>query len=97
MIVTTVLVHVEPEHIKDFIEATIKNHEASIREEGNKRFDILQGNDDPSRFLLYEAYDSAEAAAAHKETDHYRQWRDTVADWMAEPRKGIPYTAIRPQ
>ena len=96
MIVTTVLVHVKSEHINDFIEASKKNHEASIRESGNMRFDVLQSRDDPSRFLLYEAYESDEAAAAHKKTEHYLEWRETVADWMAEPRQGIPYNAICP-
>lgn len=68
MIVTTVLVHVKPENIDDFINASKKNHEASIQEPGNMRFDVLQSKDDPSRFLLYEAYESDEAAAGHKKT-----------------------------
>lgn len=96
MIVTAVMVHVKPEHRDEFVRATIANHEASVREPGNLRFDVLQSNDDPNAFLLYEAYDSEEKAAAHKKTAHYLTWRDTVADWMAQPRKGIPYRAIRP-
>ncbi|HLV30125.1 MAG TPA: antibiotic biosynthesis monooxygenase [Chitinispirillaceae bacterium] len=96
MVVTTVSVHVKPEHINDFIAATIKNHEASINEPGNRRFDVLQSCDDPAAFLLYEAYDTEEAAAAHKKTTHYEQWRNVVADWMEIPRKGTPYKAIRP-
>ena len=97
MIVTTVLVRVKPDRIDDFIEATRKNHEASVQEEGNMRFDVLQQKDDPESFLLYEAYESDEKAAAHKETAHYREWKETVADWMARPRKGIPYRAIAPE
>lgn len=96
MVVTSVLVHLKTEHVDDFIRATIKNHENSIKEKGNMRFDILQSSDDPTRFMLYEAYDSAESAAAHKKTAHYNAWRDAVADWMAEPRKGIAYKAIKP-
>ncbi|MBD3392537.1 MAG: antibiotic biosynthesis monooxygenase [Chitinivibrionales bacterium] len=96
MIVTTVMVNVKPEHIEEFVAATVENHEASIREPGNLRFDVLQSDDDPGRFLLYEAYAVPDAAAAHKQTAHYAKWRDTVADWMAEPRTGIKYTAIRP-
>jgi autoinducer 2-degrading protein len=60
------------------------------------RFDVLQCKDDPSRFLLYEAYESEEAARAHKETGHYSKWKDAVSDWMARPREGIPYKVIRP-
>jgi autoinducer 2-degrading protein len=97
MQVTLVHVHVKPEHVADFIEATRKNHEASIRETGNRRFDVLQSPEDPARFVLYEAYVSVEEAAAHKQTAHYLQWRDTVADWMAEPRQGIPYNGLFPR
>ena len=96
MFVTTVMVHVKSDHIDDFIEQMVPNHEASIKEAGNMRFDILQSQEDPTRFLLYEAYESREAAAAHKETEHYKRWRERVADWMAEPRQGIVYNGIRP-
>lgn len=96
MIVTCVHVSVKKEHIDDFIEASIKNHKGSIQEPGNMRFDILQSDEDPTKFLLYEAYESKEATAAHKKTPHYLQWRETVADWMAQPREGVPYKTIRP-
>jgi len=96
MQVTIVHVHVRPEHIQDFIAASRNNHEASIKEEGNRRFDVLQLADDPAHFVLYEAYTSAEAAAAHKATQHYLTWRDTVAGWMAEPRKGVAYHGLFP-
>ena len=96
MHVTLVHVHVSPEHIQDFIAATRANHEASVQEAGNLRFDVLQSPEDPGYFLLYEAYRSARDAAAHKETEHYQRWRETVADWMAEPRQGIPFTGLYP-
>ncbi|PKM34792.1 MAG: antibiotic biosynthesis monooxygenase [Gammaproteobacteria bacterium HGW-Gammaproteobacteria-10] len=97
MHVTLVHVHVKPDHIDDFITATRHNHEASIREAGNRRFDVLQSPENPRQFVLYEAYVSAEDAAAHKQTAHYLAWRDTVADWMAEPRQGIRYEGLFPQ
>lgn len=96
MQVTIVHVHVLAEHVPGFIEATRANHEASVREPGNLRFDVLQRPDDPTRFVLYEAYESAGAAAAHKQTDHYLRWRETVADWMASPREGIAYDGLFP-
>lgn len=96
MYVTTVMVQVKKEHIQDFINATIPNHENAIRERGNRRFDVLQNREDPTRFVLYEAYDSEQEAAAHKETDHYRTWREQVAPYMAEPRRGIAYRSVRP-
>jgi len=94
----TTLVHVQvkPEHVDNFITATKLNHEASTQEPGNRRFDVLQSPDNPAHFILYEAYVSAEAAAAHKQTSHYLAWRDTVAEWMAEPRQGIRYEGLFP-
>lgn len=97
MQVTIVHVHVKAEHIDDFIEACRINHESSIRETGNTRFDILQSAEEPSSFVLYEAFASAAEAAAHKETAHYLTWRETVADWMAEPRQGVPYNGLFPK
>ncbi len=96
MIVTCVHIWVKPEYIDDFIKATVINHQHSIAEPGNLRFDVLQAADDSSRFLLYEAYESTEAAKEHKLTPHYLTWRDAVAPWMARPREGAPYGVIRP-
>jgi len=96
MQVTIVHVTVKPEHIEDFIEATRLNHEASVMEAGNRRFDVLQSADNPTQFVLYEAYESAAEAAAHKETAHYQRWRETVADWMAQPRQGVAYDGLFP-
>lgn len=94
----TTLVHIQvkPEHVDDFIAACRRNHEASTQEPGNRRFDVLQLADDPTCFVLYEAYTSAEDAAAHKNTEHYHQWRQTVSDWMAKPRQGVQYHGLFP-
>jgi autoinducer 2-degrading protein len=97
MHVTLVHVHVSPQHVDDFVAASKANHEASVREAGNLRFDILQSPQDPGYFILYEAYRSEQDAAAHKQTEHYLNWRQTVADWMAEPRQGIQFTGLYPQ
>jgi (4S)-4-hydroxy-5-phosphonooxypentane-2,3-dione isomerase len=96
MIVTCVHVHVKPGNIQDFIDATTVNHRESVREPGNLRFDFIQQSDDPCRFMIYEAYVSEEASLAHKTTPHYLKWRDTVGEWMAEPRKGVKYNSIVP-
>ncbi len=97
MHVTLVHVHVKPQNVEDFIAATRLNHLASVQEAGNRRFDVLQSPEDPSRFVLYEAYVSAEDAAAHKQTTHYLTWRETVADWMATPRQGLSYNGLFPK
>ncbi len=96
MQVTLVHVRVRPESVEAFIAATRANHESSIAEPGNRRFDVLQAPDEPTRFILYEAYASAEDAAAHKETAHYLAWRAAVAGMMAEPRRGEPMNGLFP-
>ncbi len=96
MLVTIVEVYVKEEHIINFIESTIENHLNSIQEPGNLRFDVLQNKNDPTRFTLYEAYETEEASLAHKETSHYLEWREKVKDWMLKPRTGIPHQVITP-
>jgi quinol monooxygenase YgiN len=89
-------VHVKPEHIEDFRLATIENASYSVLEPGIARFDVVQQAEDPTRFILVEVYRNDEAPTQHKETEHYKKWRDQVADMMAEPRQGIRYTNIYP-
>ena len=96
MIVTIVHVWVKPEYIDRFIEASIENHQNSITESGNLRFDLAQDCEDSSKFVIYEAYESDAAASAHKETDHYKKWKKTVASWMAKPRLGEKYNIMAP-
>ena len=96
MLVYCVHVHVKPEFRQQFIDATLENARNTVQEPGALRFDVLQQADDPNRFILYEVYKDEAAAAAHKETPHYKKWRETVADWMAEPRKGVKFTPLFP-
>lgn len=88
--------YVKPEFVADFIEASRLNHEQSIHEPGNLRFDFLQDTQDKSKFVFYEAYTNETTAAAHKETAHYLAWRDTVAPWMAKPREGVKHVMLFP-
>jgi (4S)-4-hydroxy-5-phosphonooxypentane-2,3-dione isomerase len=97
MYITLVHVQVKPDRIDDFITATRLNHVASTQEPGNRRFDVLQSPENPAYFILYEAYASAEDAAAHKQTAHYLAWRDMVEDWMAQPRLGVRYDGLFPR
>src|SRR4249920_1168107 len=96
MLVVHVHVKVKPDHVDAFRTATIANARASRKVLGIARFDVLQQSDDPTRFVLSEAYRTPEAAAAHKETTHYATWRDTVAGMMAEPRQSVKFTNIDP-
>lgn len=96
MLVVHVFVHVKPGFETAFEEATLANAQASLGEPGVARFDVVRQQDDPARFVLVEAYRSPEAALAHKETAHYADWRDTVAEMMAEPRSSVKYTSLHP-
>jgi autoinducer 2-degrading protein len=86
MLVVQVYVHVKEDSIEAFKAATIENARHSAKEAGIARFDVVQQENDPSRFILVEAYLNEDAPAKHKETAHYTVWRETVMPMMAEPR-----------
>jgi autoinducer 2-degrading protein len=94
MYVVAVTVFVKPPNVQAFIDATLDNARNTRREPGNLRFDVLQAEDDPNRFLLYEAYRAKEDFTAHQQTPHYLKWKQTVADWMAQPRQGVKHHSI---
>jgi quinol monooxygenase YgiN len=96
MLIVHVQVHVKPEHIEAFKLATIENAANSVKEPGIARFDVVQQADDPTRFVLVEAYRDAEAPTRHKATAHYQAWAAKVADMLAEPRSREVYTNIFP-
>ena len=96
MLTVHVHVHVKPESVAEFRRATLENARASIQESGIARFDVVEQQDDATRFVLVEVYRSPEATAAHKETAHYAKWRDAVAPMMAEPRQRTEYSAVFP-
>jgi quinol monooxygenase YgiN len=97
MLVVHVHVYVLPEYVEAFKAATIENARNSVQELGIARFDVIQDNDDPTHFILNEVYRSQEATVAHKETEHYATWRDTVASMMAKPRAAVRFTNVYPQ
>src|SRR4051794_20900358 len=96
MAVRLVHIHVKPEHVDAFLGVTRRNHEGSIKEPGNVRFDVLQSEADPTRFLLYEWYATEEAALAHRETAHFKAWVEAVTDWFVEPRHADVYEPLLP-
>ena len=89
MLIAHIHVHVKPESVEEFRQATIENARASVQEPGIARFDVAQQQDDAARFVLIEVYRTPEAPAAHRETAHYVKWRDTVEPMMGEPRQGV--------
>ncbi len=96
MLIVHVFVNIKPEQVEAFRTATLENARNSIQEPGIARFDVLQEQDEPTRFVLVEIYRTSEDPGKHKETAHYQKWRDTVSDMMAEPRTSIKYTNVFP-
>jgi quinol monooxygenase YgiN len=96
MLVVHVHVHVKPDSVDAFKAASAENARNSVQEPGVARFDVIQQEDDPTRFVLVEVYRTADDPGRHKETAHYATWRDTVADMMAEPRSAVKYANCFP-
>jgi len=96
MLIVQVFVRVKPECSKAFQAATLENAKQSIKEPGIARFDVIQQQDDPSKFILIEVYRTEQDAARHKETAHYKTWRTAVENMMAEPRQSVKYRNLFP-
>jgi (4S)-4-hydroxy-5-phosphonooxypentane-2,3-dione isomerase len=96
MFIVLVYVHVKPDCVETFKEATLDNARNSVQEPGIARFDVIQQRDDPTRFVLVEAYRDEAATVEHKKTAHYATWRDTVVDMMAEDRTSAKYDNVFP-
>lgn len=96
MYIVQVFIHVKPEFIEAFKDATLENAKQSIKEPGIARFDIIQQIDNPTRFVLVEVYRDDLAPAKHKETPHYNTWKNIAEGMMAEPRTRIIYKNIFP-
>ncbi len=94
MLTVNVKVQVIESRIQDFIDATIENAQNSNNEPGIARFDIIQEREYPENFMLIEVYKTPEASMAHKESSHYKKWRDSVAEMMASPRTNIKYSTV---
>ena len=94
MYIVIVHINVKKEYLEEFEKATIENAENSVKEEGVIRFDFLRQKEEPGKYILIEVYKTEEDALKHKETAHYKKWRDTVEIMMAEPRKSVKYEEI---
>jgi autoinducer 2-degrading protein len=94
MYVVSVTVHVRPESVGPFIEATLDNARNTRAEPGNVRFDVSQVADNPAQFLLYEVYRTGDDFRVHQQTEHYLRWKQAVAEWMAQPRQGVKHNSL---
>jgi autoinducer 2-degrading protein len=96
VIVNVITIQVKPEHIEEFLAATVENHKGTRTEPGNIRFDVIQSVDDPGRVMLYEVFASQEAIEAHRRTAHYQAWAAKVPEWLAKPRERASHRVIAP-
>jgi autoinducer 2-degrading protein len=96
MLIVHVHVHVRADQVEAFRAASVENAQQSVREPGVARFDVIQQQDDPTRFILVEVYRTPDDPARHKETAHYRKWRDTVESMTAEPRRSVKFSNVFP-
>ena len=96
MFIVHVHVQVKADQLEAFQAATVENARDSVQEPGIARFDVIQQQDDPTRFVLVEVYRTAADPARHKETAHYQKWRDTVESMMAKPRSSVKYANVYP-
>ena len=96
MLIVHVHVHVKADQVEAFRAASVENAKQSVKEPGVARFDVIEQQDDPTRFILVEVYRTADDPARHKETAHYKKWRDTVESMMAEPRTSVKYSNVFP-
>jgi len=94
MIIVHVHVNVRPERIEDFKAATRINAAESVLEPGVIRFDVFQEENNPAHFILEEIYKTQEDVNSHKDTPHYKIWRNTVKNMMAEPRQSVRFQNI---
>ena len=94
MYVVCVTIFVKPEFVRLFIDSTFDNATNTLKEPGNLRFDVLQADDDPHRFFLYEVYKTKENFVEHQQTEHYARWKNTVAEWMAQPRTAVKHIPL---
>jgi (4S)-4-hydroxy-5-phosphonooxypentane-2,3-dione isomerase len=96
MLIVHVHVRVRPEFVEQFKEATIENARNSVKEPGIARFDVVQQQDDSTRFVLVEVYRTSDAPARHRETAHYLAWKHSVESMLPEPRTRVMYSAVFP-
>ncbi len=97
MYVACVTVSVKTGHEDDFVEATLENARETRQEPDNVRFDVLRSEANTSQFFLYEVYKNPDGFKSHQQTEHYLNWRQKVADWMASPRQGVRHFSIFPE
>jgi quinol monooxygenase YgiN len=85
MIYITVKFPVLPDKADQFMAATAGYTAATRDEEGNIFFEWSRSLDEPSTFVLLEAFRDAEAGAAHVAGQHVEDFFAWAPDWVSAP------------
>ena len=84
MIFITAKFRVLPEHADDWPSISREFTEATRAEEGCLWFDWSRSLDDPTEYVLVEAFRDDDAGAAHVQSDHFRAAQRELPPHLAE-------------
>jgi autoinducer 2-degrading protein len=94
MFIALVKVQVKPELVAEFKRAILENAELSVqRDPGCVRFDVLQQEDDPTRWFLYEVYEREQAWVDHRASAHFLAFKE-VGDRAILTREATKLTGL---
>jgi len=97
MKIVHVFISVKEEYLLLFKEATIENARNSLEEPGVVRFEILQQQNEPTEFVLEEIYISSDDQLKHRETEHFKKWKETTTKMIAKAYTFKNYDNIWPE
>lgn len=87
MVIVQVYLTIKKENIDDFIRFTNDNVSNSVKEPGVIRFEFFKELDAENKFVLFEMFKSVEDQNKHRETAHYKRWKENTTDMLE-----VPYT-----
>lgn len=94
MIAQIVYLTVSPENRDALLYEIRANARESRKENGVMQFDILQQDEKPGSFVLYEVYESSEALEAHRNSAHFKRWQEFGVPLLSGPREKALYQKI---
>ncbi|HET9633789.1 MAG TPA: putative quinol monooxygenase [Terrabacter sp.] len=92
MIFITAKFPVKPEHADDWPEISRAFTEACRAEEGCLWFDWSRSIDDPSEYVLVEAFRDDAAGAAHVQSDHFKEATSSLPSYLSATPKIVNTT-----
>jgi quinol monooxygenase YgiN len=92
LIFITAKFRVKHEDADRWIEIARSFTEATRAEPGNLWFDWSRSVDDPSEYVLVEAFADDDAGAAHVQSDHFRQAQQDLPAHLAETPRIVNFS-----